>query len=317
MWWNRTFLCGFLAGSVILGTSWGIAQGVQGPRTAPPTKPTPPPPPKEDPEAVKFLDQAITKVEKLSWVETTLWEQIHLHGALFQAEGSYLAGPGQRLHLDLKVNAGGVTGKLELVCDENMVLWEAHRVGSGDRVVDRKVELKKVVESIRDPALKEEQLAKVKEELLHNQSFAWVTPLIKALKERLVLTKVEKNLKWKDRDSGTEHEVVQLTGAWKQDKQLPPADNWPPFVPRECRLMLDEKTGWPYRLEWWGPAPPAPGRDGLLVEIEYRKPNFQEPPAERLKGKFQFDQGSAKVTDRTEDQIKMVKERLDALKRSR
>ena len=72
-------------------------------------------------------------------------------------------------------------------------------------------------------------------------------------------------IRWHDKD------VILLTGAREK-----PKGDWADYQPRQCRLVLDAATLWPYRLEWWGPTAGAPG-DVRVMQIEFRNPTPNHP----------------------------------------
>src|SRR5690348_2251022 len=85
-----------LAGGTVVFVN---ALGQQLPKSAPtakaPAAPKPDEPAKPDPDATKAFDAAIQNLEKnpLTWLETTLWQQMTIQGLVLQAEGMYFAGP--------------------------------------------------------------------------------------------------------------------------------------------------------------------------------------------------------------------------------
>jgi hypothetical protein len=268
--------------------------------------PPPPKPPQADPAATKVLDNAVN-AKRFDWVQTTFWEQVDVQGLSFQAQGTYLSAPGNRLHLDLQVHIGGTVGRLEIVSD-GTTLYEADKIGDGERTITKVVELKKVLETLNIPDMSKE----VSDEFFQSQAFYGVIPLLKSIQQRMTVTKKE-NLRWHG------HEVVQLTAEWSgavaKEFTQDGKQQWPPFVPRQCRLFLDAKTLWPHRLEWWGPA--RPGADNsLLVQMEFRNPNHEPLDEARCKKEFTFEAVPAEVSsrvDRTEEIKAAIKHRNQQL----
>jgi hypothetical protein len=306
----RNFLLPMVVGVAI------IVAGAMAQQTSPPSPPagpppaakTPPPPkpPQADPAATKVLDEAVN-AKQLDWVQTTLWEQVEVQGLTFQAQGSYLSAPGNRLHLDLQVHIGGTIGRLEVVSN-GTTLFEAVKVGDGERTITKVVELKKVLETLNIPDMSKE----VRDEFFQSQAFYGVIPLLRSIKQRMTVTKKE-NVRWHG------HDVVQLTAEWSGDvvKSFTQdgKQQWPAYVPRQCRLFLDAKTLWPHRVEWWGPAPYRT-EDALLVQMEFRDPKHEPLADARCKKEFTFDAVPAEVSskvDKTEEIKETIKQRNQQL----
>jgi hypothetical protein len=282
--------------------------------SAPPTTPTPPPPPKPDPAALKSLEQAIELVDptkRLGWIETKVWQQVDLQGLTFRADGRYLAGPGHRLRLDLKVHLGGTGGETSVVSDGTTV-WQTMRAGPTDRVTT-KWELKKVMDALNAP----DMLPQLRDEFFRGQLFTGLAPLLQNLQKQMVFTQQAPE-RWNG------HDVLKLTGVWAEEvtKSISPQpERWPSFLPRTCQVYLDSKTLWPYRFEWWGPAPPS-STDALLLQMEFREPvlhKAEEPMPKGFTNAFEFDSGTAPVTDHTKElteQLKARNQQLAAQKRT-
>jgi hypothetical protein len=290
-----------------------IVAGAMAQQTSPPTPPaapppatktpSPPPPPKPaqaDPAATKVLDDAVN-AKQFDWVETTLWEQVDVQGLTFQAQGTYLSAPNNRLHLDLQVHIGGTIGRLEIVSD-GTTLYESVKVGDGERTITKVVELKKVLETLNTPDTSKE----VRDEFFQSQAFYGVVPLLRSIQQRMTVTKKE-NIRWHG------HDVVQLTAEWSgevvksftQDGK----QQWPAYVPRQCRLFLDAKSLWPHRVEWWGPRHPR-GDESLLVQMEFRDPKHEPLDDARCKKEFTFEAAPAEVSSR----VDRTREIMDAIK---
>jgi hypothetical protein len=268
----------------------------QTPGTAQPpgiAKPAPPPfkPATADPAASKILEEAL-QAKKLDWIQTTLWEQVDIQGLSFQAEGNYQSAPDNRLHLNLVVQVGDTTGKLEIISD-GTTLWETTQIGNGERTITKKIRLKDVLESLNKPEMAKE----MRDEFLQSQSFYGVLPLLQSIHQRMLVTKKE-DTTWRGLN------VTVLTAEWNNDigKALTQdgKQQWPQFFPRQCRLFLDAKTRWPHRVEWLGP---TPGRDdGIIVQMEFRNPKHDEMPTDVCKREFSFspDKEPSQV-DQTDD----------------
>lgn len=287
------------AALLFLALAYGTAQQPQQRPPQPTPPPDAPPPPKADKAATEALEAALKALDSpnLGWVETTLWERIDMQGLTFFAEGRYLAGPGHRLRMDLKVRQGTQEGRLEMVCD-GKTLWEVFSI-AGKRDITR-VDLTQVGGMLKDP--------QVRDEFFQNMTFRGVVPLLKGLKARMTFTKKEA-ARW----NGVE--VQKLTGEWTpfvlrqlyKNNPIPPRGE--PGLPRLCYLYLGAAAPhWPYRLELWGPNPPRSG-DVLLLQLEFRDPHWTpEMSAERVAREFSFDPGPDKVVDRTEATMKIIKD---------
>lgn len=302
MSWPRILM---FAATLGLGI-WLMSAMAQQP--APPAKSaTPTPAPKLDPDAKLVLDEAIKALDRqrLAWIETTIWQQMDVQGVLFQAEGIYLAGPERRLHMNLKVHLGNSVGKMETVCDGN-TLWEVTQLGAAGKQIT-KVELDKVDDSLKRASVS----PKVWDEYFQSLCFAGVMPLLQSMQQNMTPTQRE-NVRWNGQD------VVKLTAVWSANhvKNITPTEKhaWPPFLPKHCRLYLDEKTRWPHRIEWWGPSPPRDD-NSLLLQMEFRNPKFAKMSEERCARVFKFDPGSTDVLDRTERTIQELTARGQQLKR--
>src|SRR6516225_5521467 len=72
-----------------------------------------------DTVAMQILDLALAQLSpaKLQWLETTLWQRVHSDDFSYQAEGRFLAAPGQRRRLRLHVTVGQTWGEVEAASD--------------------------------------------------------------------------------------------------------------------------------------------------------------------------------------------------------
>lgn len=232
-----------------------------------------------DPLAQQAFDNALRALDRnrSGWMEMTLWQHVHLPEFPLQAEGIYLAGPERRLHLNLKVNFGGTSGRMETVCDGS-TLWETLRLGNDGKKTVRKVELKNERDAL--------QAAEEGNAIYRKQAFTGILPLMQEFQRLLIFTHKE-DLRWQDRP------VVRLDAVWSPaaDRGIrpSPAHAWPMFQPRQCRIYLDARTSWPHRLEWWGPARTL-HEDALLFEMEFRNPRWNVAMSlERRARVFQFN----------------------------
>jgi hypothetical protein len=268
-------------------------------KKAPPKEP--PLPSKPDDKATERLKEAVQALKSYSWVQTTLWQEVAAQGLMFRAKGRYLRGPDHQMHLDLQVRLGDTTGKLKAISD-GTTLWETLSVGKNQQPRVVKYQLKDLLKTLENPSM----LETVRAGFMQSQSFAGLAPLLENIQQQMVVTGQEQ-IRWHDRD------VVRLTAYWSPNAikaMIGSSENpWPPLVPKKCSLYLGDlgpkdakpRRWWPYRIEWWGP----PG-DSLLVQMEYRDPKLEEPPAAQRAQLFRFNPGSAPVEDRT----KMISDEL-------
>jgi hypothetical protein len=291
-------------------TTWCLAAllppaPAQQPAQPPPSAPLPPP--KEDLNAVKEFDLALAALgpQQLKWVQTTLWQEAHFQGLVFRAHGRYLAGPDQRLRLELQVQLGGADGRMEVASD-GRTLWQALRVGPGDRLVST-VDLPPILEALRRaPGTAERN----REDffLAQTPAFAGLKQLLQGLKKQLTFTRLE-TVAWNacmTQKRPDDRPVKQLTAVWSADTVKtaigsPDESRWPGFLARKCRIFLDPDTHWPLRLEWWGP-----GRAGesLLLQMEFRDPVLNQPiPDAEFTLKIP---GDARVQDFTKEWLERV-----------
>lgn len=303
MWCLRSLL---LALMLCLGV-WLVAAAQQPSQPARTPAVAPLAAPKLDAQAKIILDDAIQALDRsrLAWVETMIFQQMDVQGVLFRAEGIYLAGPDRRLHLNLKVHLGESIGKMKVVCDGKTV-WEEVQLGEGDKRTVSKVDLVRLDDALR----KDKAAPKALDEYLQGLCFAGVSPLLQSMRNSMVPTQRE-NVHWNG------HDVIKLTAVWSADmvKSITPTEKqpWPAFVPKHCRLYLDEKTRWPLRIEWWGPSPPR-GGDALLLQMEFRNPKFAKMSEERCARVFRYDAANADVLDRTDRTIKELAARAAQIK---
>ena len=311
----RNYLLSLL-GSLILLLAGAVGQQ---PPTRPPARPAPlspppakpAPPAKTDPAATRVLDEAIQGLEPkiVSTVETEIWQQEDIQGVAFQADGSYLLAPDNRLHLKLNVLFGGTRGSMEMVCD-GKTLWEAIQIGASPRIVSRKVDVSQVQEALKGKKEGEQ----VRQEWFQEQCIAGLLPLLKSIRERMVVTGQQKVRRGS-------REMIKLTAVWSPDVTralLGPNAQWPAYLPRQCYLYLGQtgakKTLWPFRIEWWGPTTGSRPEDILIWQLEFRKPKLNQPlPADRLAKEFKFDPGSVEVPDVTQKAVESVKLQAEQL----
>jgi hypothetical protein len=144
-----------------------------------------------------------------------------------------------------------------------------------------------------------------RDEFLNGQSFSGVVPILKSLRANTLITKKEK-VNWKG------HPSIKLTGIWTTENirdiaRMFNATVWPAFMPRQCCIYLDEKSHWPHRIEWWGPAPPNRA-DALLLQMEFRNPKLNVVlTPDRVGQVFKYNPGESKVSDKTGETVEFLK----------
>ncbi len=252
-YWHSLLLAGF-AGLSVFFTSASIMPPAQ--------TPVPPPvyPLVADPEAVATLDRAVTALEpaRLPWLHTAIWQEITAEPLVFQAEGTFQAGPGGRARVDMEVRSNRAKRNWQMICD-GQAIWEINGAGSDNpRWVKRLL-----------PGDRPGERTTARPDALCLGSLAGPRPLLEGLRRDVVFTRKE-SARWRGKD------VIVLTGARER-----PKGDWSTYDPRQCRLVLDAGTLWPHRLEWWGPVPNATG-DMRLMQIEFRNPMPNHPVNESL-----------------------------------
>jgi hypothetical protein len=256
-----------------------------------------------DPDAVAVLDQALEQFgpERVSWLETNLWQQLRVKDLAYQAQGHYVAGPGQRFLIELITQVGSTEGALRVVSNGSL-LWKASRIGCANWTCVHKVDVPRVVDALAGVVSPEQ----VRAEFLDGQSFGGIFPLLQRLRGKL-------NWVRKERVSRKGQELVKLTGVWNADavREMGAADgSWPDGQPRQCRLYLDPRTSWPCRIEWWGPDS-SRSAEALLLQMEFRDPVVNQPPADRGASVFCFAAESAQVVDQTPELTEKLRTRAE------
>jgi hypothetical protein len=248
-YWRSLFVTFLVCASVVVTSA-------QRRQLSPLTAPPPVYPLCGSAEAAATLDRAIAALDpsRVQWLSATFWQQVNADPLLFEAEGTFQAGPGQRLRIDLQVRCGGARRSWQTICD-GRTLWEIERNGTEPPSIQR-----------RDAPQGKgwgERAGEKKRGFLCG--LGGPLDLLRQLRRDVVFTHQEA-IQWRQR------EVILLTGA-----TAPPAGGrLPDFRPRQCRLVLDGATLWPHRVEWWGPAPGLAG-DIRLVQMEFRQPILHQP----------------------------------------
>jgi hypothetical protein len=220
--------------------------------------------------------------DRVAWVEMTLWQRVQCEDCCYEAQGRYLAAPDNRLRLDLRVQVGQTRGELQIVSNGTSLTCSS-RVDPDATATTTNQEFD------QNP----DQPQQAAERILQEHGCPAVGPLL-----RTVCAGMQDPC-WKlGRWNG--HDVVELTGAWRCAQASPAgAPNLEQTGQlQQCRVYLDARTLWPYRLEWWGPSP-SQGRSVPLVEVEYRDPVLNQAlSAAECAREFTRTAGAASCTDR-------------------
>jgi hypothetical protein len=93
-----------------------LLSGALGQHATSTTPPEGPPAPAESAEALRLLDQAVEAyaTARVGWMEMTLWQRVLEENNRHEVHGRFVAAPGHRLRLELKVNVGRTEGELKL-----------------------------------------------------------------------------------------------------------------------------------------------------------------------------------------------------------
>jgi hypothetical protein len=259
-------------------------------RPPPPAAPPPVYPLSPDPAAAAALAQARGAIdpERTGWMQTAIRQKFNTPPLAVDVEGTYLAGPGNRFRLDLQTRAGNTRRTIHMFCD-GKTLWEieegpdtgimpARNPAPGNETTwINKVDLEQVGRLLNRP-----DGGILFREACRQHGLAGPQMLLEELARQITFTRTDR-MQWQKRDA------IVLTGA-----RPPSAKPWPDFLPRQCRLILDARTYWPWRVEWWGPVPQRTG-DVLLVHVEFGALSSQ-PRTDDL---FTFSPGPFPVRDHT------------------
>jgi hypothetical protein len=253
-------------------------------------------------DAADILERAAAAwtPERVSWLQTTIWQKVACEDLTYLAQGRYLSGPGHRLHFYLDVVVGKTHSEVQTVCD-GATFWKSTRVGRG------KPEITRAALASAFPAADNPQIsAEVRAEFLHSEGFTGVYPLLEILWQRMIVTRQEA-VSWKG------HTATRLTLAWNPSTAgalVPAGQLWPAFLPNRCVLYLDRATLWPGRIEWWAPDGRRVNR--LVVQMELHDPILNRPlTKEECDREFSFNPGPAAVPDLTQ----VIKDELEARSR--
>jgi hypothetical protein len=228
------------------------------------------PPEKGLPAGEELLARAVAELapDKMSWLETAVWQQIQGEDGRYVAHGRYLTAPGQRQRLELQVRIGKTEGKLLLVCDGS-TLCQATRVGQAAPVLFQ--------EPFKPPPQApghETGTATSQETFLSDLGNGGLDRVLQSIRQHLTKPQVRR-ASWKGQP------VFRIQGGWRADL---------PAAPRTCTVLLDARTLWPHRIEWSGDE----GRDSWQIELREPLVNQPLPPA-RCARLFAVPNGDAEI----------------------
>jgi hypothetical protein len=234
-----------------------------------------------DSEASRWLDRAVQALhpDRVSWLETALWQKVTLPDLTYQARGRLLLAPEGRFRLELGTQDND-SGQLEVSDGSNR--WTARRAIGGEWV-----ELTRQGEKgpLTDTVVETEEPNKP---LLSGGWSSGLGSLLSGLSGKLRwvlveplpggqirLTGLDLALKTPPptRPAGLKSAPNPIVSA-KQNGMVGGIDKGP----RICRVILDGRSLWPDRIEWWGPIQNHP-QDRLMVEMEFREPILNRPLA--------------------------------------
>jgi hypothetical protein len=254
-----------------------------------------------DPAGTALLERAVAELqpERVPWVEAAIWQKVVRKDFAYQAEGRYLAAPGRRLRVDVRVRVGRTHGELHMIGD-GRTHWETVQLEGGPPAVSR-VEPARVLRDLPDA-----HAAEVRAEYFPELSHSGPAGLLEEVRRHMTVVGAEQ-ISWDMR------RAVRLTLQWNArtaDSLAVPDRPWPAYLPRRCVLTLDAETLWPYRLEWWGPGRDAE-RELALVQMEFRDPVLNQPLTRaRCAREFTFRPGGAEVPDQSREVARFVKAQL-------
>lgn len=294
MRWSRFLLIILLLGALVplsryfSGPALSLAPTPDLPQAPEPEAPALPTTTTPDPAITRLLDQTIEGLseERAPWIEAKFWQKMRLPDLCYEGEIHFQSAPGHRYRLDIQTHLSSAEGSFVMICDGADV-WAGSRVGTDVWTVATRICLQEIQEMLAGPTIS----PRLRQEFLEGETFSGVLPLLRNLRRQLCWVRSEM--------LNTE---IRLTGVWSEEQRkamVPPGKPWPASLARQCRLSLDPRTGWPRRIEWWGPRTPG-GKDGLLAEMEFREMTINRQLTEKQCAEvFHFDPGKTRVLDQT------------------
>lgn len=217
----------------------------------PQTASTPPPPtgttkaaPKTEPEteADKTVRQAAEKLDAIEFVSARMRQLIRYADQNIVAAGSYKRGPGHRVRVEFTVQSGEASASRLHVCDgTNGYTYEK----SLETEAVRKFDIRQIL-----PLIERKQLpAEVRQQLLFQLPVAKPGDMLRGYLKDVSFTKVAKKIQ-------NQTNVMVVEGQWKPavlarltGKPDAKVDDVQGLTPQFVSLTLDEKSGWPLRIE--------------------------------------------------------------------
>jgi hypothetical protein len=155
----------------------------------------------------------------------------------------------------LKISVDGRTGHLHAASDGHQ-LCQA-QWADGQQPAPQAFSLTTSEESHPTPVA----LARARQGVLDAHGCGGLVPLLRQVRSGLLKPSRQPGL-WQD------HPVIKLSGAWNASEDLLktlPAN----LRARQCNLILDAATLWPFRIEWIGGGGAHPV---ILLQMEFRNP---------------------------------------------
>lgn len=221
---------------------------------APPVPPSAPAPPPKTPEqlaienkAINFIEACIKRIDTITYVSAELREVIYVADRTIESTGIYLRGPDQRMRLELEVDIGDAVGKRIQVSD-GKTGFQFRRILEQEDVW--RVDLSQVL-----PVLAQKDLPPVlRREMLAQLPLLEPGQMLRGYLDEVVFTAVS-NRRLGDETAGRPVTVVE--GHWNQ-RVVDTLVGKPTggdvnalggSMPQYVRLVLDDESGWPLRVE--------------------------------------------------------------------
>jgi hypothetical protein len=168
------------------------------------------------------------------------------------ASGSYLQGKGLQLRLEFQVELAGTKGSLLQICD-GQILWSQHNVAELVSITRRDV--KAILDAAR--AANAPQAA-----LITDIGLGGLNGMLASIENSMDL----KNVGSETIDDRT---VTLLEGTWtKAYKDLWKGQEFPPFMPDQVRVYIDQEQHYPRRIVYSKEASKGkPGRPVLVLDF--------------------------------------------------
>jgi hypothetical protein len=208
----------------------------------------------------QILSEAVAALspEKIAWLGLNTWQKQVDGDAGFEAEGRLVRGPNQCARLEMTVHRGPKPTQVVTVSD-GMVLARVYRQADRPATVTTRqlATPSRTSTSPRDIEL-----------VLNEHGCGGPYWLLKDLQSILDNLQAVAGI-WKGK------RVVRLTGSVKGGLAVCP-ESRDGLMAQTCNLYLDADSLWPHRIEWWA-SPQPDEHDVLLVQLEFRGPQINQP----------------------------------------